>query len=112
MSFYQLPQLSIKNIFINNSLFSCKIKNQKKINLYKTIQTFSNKLLGKYDFSLIEEVFPALFVKPKSNIKKQGWPSVILFSNSSYVLIGGTCYKKIKKINIVIRQLISEISIK
>ena len=88
------------------------MKNQKKINLYKTIQLFSNKLLGKYNFSLIEEVFPALFVKPKSNIKKQGWPTVILFSNSSYVLIGGTCYKKIKKINIVIRHLISEISIK
>ncbi len=33
----------------------------------------------------------------KSNIKKQGWPTVILFSNSSYVLIGGTCYKKKKK---------------
>ena len=47
------------------------MKNKKKINLYKTIQLFSNKLLGKYNFSLIEEVFPALFVKPKSNIKKQ-----------------------------------------
>ena len=42
----------------------------------------------------MEEVFPALFVKPKSDIKKEGWPTIILFSNNSYVLIGGTCYKK------------------
>ena len=46
------------------------MENRKKNNLYKTIQTFSNKLLSKYDFSLIEEVFPALFEKPKSDIKK------------------------------------------
>lgn len=43
MSFYQLPQLSIKNIFINNSLFSCKMKRKEKkiiyTKLFKHFQT-------------------------------------------------------------------------
>ena len=30
MTFYQLPHFSIENIFINNSLFSCKMKRRRK----------------------------------------------------------------------------------
>lgn len=72
----------IDNYVIDNSLFSCK--NKKKINLQKIVKL----QIQNYSTSYLTEVFSALFLKPHKKLKEQGCPTILIFSNSSYVIIG------------------------
>ena len=81
----------IIKIRIDNSLFSGKL--YKQINL----QDIMNKIRCEKNWStnISLDSFPGLFIKPRNEFK--GYPTIILFSNGSYVFIGGTQQKLLKE---------------
>lgn len=92
---------SLISLRVDNSLFSCK--RSKQINLTETLKKV---LLSfkEYVPSFSEQIFPAMFLKPSK--KKVGKPTIILYHNSSYVILGGKCKKKIKEANCFVNKLI------
>ena len=88
---------------IDNSLFSCKRSNN--INLYNTLKRV-RECYSDYIPSYSEQIFNALFLKPKE--KKVGNPTIILYHNSSYVILGGNCKSKVKRANCFIKELIEK----
>ena len=86
---------------IDNSLFSCK--QSRYVNLHEILNEVNTKYRD-YVPSFSEHIFNALFLKPKE--KKVGNPTIILYHNSSYVILGGNCRKKIKKANSLVNNLI------
>ena len=100
ISFIDL-KCSLISLRVDNSLFSCK--GSKPINLSGIL----NKVLSKFkDYvpSYSEQIYPAMFLKPIE--KKVGNPTIILYHNSSYVILGGNCKKKIKQANCFVTKLI------
>lgn len=86
---------------IDNSLFTSKQ------NCYVPLNDIIRKVVdfesSPYFCVYIPEIFPALFLKPIS--KKSGPPSIILFHNSSYVIIGGKCMEKVKEADTFVKTL-------
>ena len=76
---------------INNSMFCGKLDHHIDISdvVGKVEQNFSC-----YACSYVEEIFPALFIKPIQ--KKSGTPTTILFPNGSYIIMGGTNMQKVR----------------
>ena len=72
----------IDKYVVDNSLFSCK--NKKKIN----VQNIVRLKIKNYSTTYLAEVFPAIFLKPHKKLKENGCATILLFSNSSYVIIG------------------------
>ena len=62
-----------------------------------------------FEIQYYAESFPGLFFRPNIKNKKIGWPTIILFSNSSFVLIGGKKINLIYKTEKYIKNLISSI---
>ena len=90
---------------IDNSLFTCK--QNCLISLTDIIKKIQNSKDPIYFCQYVNEIFPALFLKCKS--KKSGIPSIIIFHNSSYVIIGGKCVKRVKEANAFVKTLCSKI---
>jgi TATA-box binding protein (TBP) (component of TFIID and TFIIIB) len=98
----------LKNVIltgsIQNSLFSFKNVN-KNINFnFKNVMKFVNNI---YNIKFNAEVFPAIFFRPILKFKKMGFPTILLFSSGSYVLIGGCRMKYIKKAHILVTNIIN-----
>lgn len=72
---------------VNNSMFCGKLAQVVDISnvIQKIEQNYSH-----YTCSFVEEIFPALFIKPNWKHKKSGSPTTILFSNGSFIIMGGT----------------------
>ena len=87
---------------IDNSLFTCK--QSISISLKEVINKVAKSANSIYYCTHSTEIFPALFLKPI--LKKTGLPSVILFHNSSYVLIGGKSIEKVKLANHFVKQFL------
>ena len=100
ISFIDL-KCSLISLRVDNSLFSRK--GSKSINLScilkKVLSSFKD-----YVPSYSEHIYPAMFLKPIE--KKVGNPTIILYHNSSYVILGGNCKKKIKQANCFVTKLI------
>lgn len=92
---------TITNITIDNSMFSCKLG--RKINLHEVITNFK---VSTHFCSFMEEIFPALFIKPNKENKYKGCPTIILFHNGSYVIIGAKSVKMVKLANIMLHKII------
>ena len=86
---------------IDNSLFTCK--QSCSISLSDVINKVSVLKNPIYYCTHSTEIFPGLFLKP--HFKKTGLPSVILFHNSSYVLIGGKSIRKVKAANLFVKAI-------
>ncbi len=97
----------LKNVItktkIDNTMFSCKLKENIDINtiIPKILNTFTN-----FSCTYIQEIFPALFIKPNKKFKEKGCPTIILFQNSSHVLIGGKNIEMIKMANIMLKEIL------
>ena len=86
---------------IDNSLFTCK--QSSSISLSGVINKVGVLKDPIYYCTLSTEIFPGLFLKPV--LKKTGLPSVILFHNSSYVLIGGKSIRKVKAADLFVKAI-------
>ena len=91
---------SMISLKVDNSLFSCK--RSKNINLSETLERVLTSFTD-YIPSFSEHIFPALFLRHRD--KKAGNPTIILYHNSSYVILGGNCRNKIKKANCFVNKL-------
>ena len=89
---------------IDNSLFTCK--QTTIISLSDIINKVAESKDSIYYCTHTTEIFPGLFLKPI--LKKTGLPSVILFHNSSYVLIGGKSIGKVKAANLFVKALCAQ----
>ena len=78
---------------INNSMFCGKLGQH--VDITKLIKQIENKY-SLYTCSFVEEIFPALFVKPTKPRKKIGIPTTILFPNGSFIIMGATEVSKVK----------------
>jgi TATA-box binding protein (TBP) (component of TFIID and TFIIIB) len=97
----------LKNVIltgsIQNSLFSFK-NVDKNINFnFKNVTKFVNNVYKNVKFNA--DVFPAIFLRPAPKFK--GFPTILLFSSGSYVLIGGCRMKYIKKAHILVTNIIN-----
>lgn len=92
----------IDNYVIDNSLFSCKRK--KKID-FKNIVKLEIK---NYSITYLSEVFPALFLKPCKKFKELGAPTILIFSNSSYVIIGAKNLVSVKNADMLVKEIYKE----
>jgi hypothetical protein len=90
---------------INNSMFVGKYG--KAIDLYKIINEIES-IYPMFNCSLVWEIFPALFIKPAGNLKKSGHPTILLFRNSSFVIIGSKSLKYIKSVANMLKSLIDK----
>ena len=85
----------------DNSLFTCK--QSLPISLSNVISKVAVSKDCIYFCTHATEIFNALFLKPV--VKKTGLPTVILFHNSSYVLIGGKSIAKVKTANLFVKAI-------
>ena len=86
---------------IDNSLFTCK--QSLPISLTTVIERIDKSKNPLYYCTRSTELFPALFLKTIQ--KKIGYPTVILFHNSSYVLIGGKTIDKVKTADLFVKSI-------
>ena len=93
----------ITKITIDNTMFSCKLK--KNIDINAIIPKIKNKF-SNFSYTYNPEIFPALFIKPDKKTKEKGCPTVILFQNSSHIIIGGKSMEMVKLVNIMVKQII------
>ena len=94
----------IISVVIDNSIFTSK--SLKTINLTHIIKKIKNKLKA-HSFRLIEEIFPAIFIKPNHASKLIGFPTIMIFSTGSYVIIGGKSLKHIKMADILTKKILA-----
>ena len=90
---------------IQNSLFS--FKNCGKFinfNFKNVLKLFVNSI---YSIKFNAEIFPALFLRPALKFKKMGFPTILLFTRGSYVIIGGKTIKYIKKAHNLVKNLLN-----
>lgn len=87
---------------VNNSMFTAKLN--KIIQFKKIIEKVDQKNHFTPNYS--PENFPALFLKPANYLKKQGFPTVLIFRNSSYIMIGASSLSIVKKCNFFILNLL------
>ena len=102
LKFISLNFGKIDNYVIDNSLFSCK--NKKKINLHSIVKLD----IKNYSITYLEEVFPALFLKPHKKFKELGVPTILIFSNSSYVIIGAKNLNSVKNADMLVKEIYKE----
>ena len=86
---------------IDNSLFTCK--QSSSLLLSDVIDKVGLLKDPIYYCTHASEIIPGLFLKPV--FKRTGFPSVILFHNSSYVLIGGKSIRKVKAANLFVKAI-------
>ena len=91
---------SVYRFKIDSMMFS--EKNQLKIDIVGVIQFLNKKYKNIFRTSFTNELFPALFIKPTAIFKKEGPPTIILFSSGSFVLIGAKNMKIVKKIHVLL----------
>ena len=87
---------------VNNSMFTAKLN--KIIEFRNIIEKVGQKNFFITNYS--PENFPALFLKPGKYLKQQGFPTVLIFRNSSYIMIGASSLNIVKKCNFYIRNLL------
>ena len=84
---------------VDNSLFSFKnLSDAKPLQFTHIIEKIEKNSL--YTYSYTPELFPALFLKPMR--RREGFPTILLFTSGSVVLLGG---KTIVKITDAIKML-------
>lgn len=99
----KILRCEIKESKIDNTMFSSK--ENREINLNKIVLKITNKF-NNYNCYFTTELFPALFIKPTKEHKLQGHPTIILFHNCSYVIIGSKCVKKVKQANLFVKTIV------
>lgn len=87
---------------INSSLFTCKLN--QNIDLKQIIKKVEEE--DMYTCCYNSEIFSALFLKPTNNVKQLGFPTILIFRNSTYIMIGASCLRIVKKCNILVKTLI------
>ena len=87
---------------INSSLFTCKLN--RNIDLKQVIKKIEEGEM--FSCSYNSEIFSALFLKPTNHIKQKGFPTILIFRNSTYIMIGASCLRIVKKCNILVKTLI------
>ena len=55
---------------------------------------FTMKLNKFYNCNYTEEIFPALFLKPKIKTSKN--PTILLFKTGSYIILGGKTLEEVR----------------
>ena len=98
ISIFEFVRFSILNEVVSsqvdNSLFSFKnCSDVRPVNFASTIKQVEKEEL--YTCSYTPEIFPALFLKPKALLKKEGFPTILLFTSGSVVMLGGKALVKI-----------------
>ena len=96
---------SILSGSIQNSLFSFKNYDKSiNFNFKNVLKKFEN---NKYSIKFNAEVFPAMFLRPTLKFKKIGFPTILLFTSGSFVIIGGKNMEYIKKAQTLANNLIN-----
>ena len=92
---------------VDNSLFSFKnCSAVKPLNFASIIKQVEKE--GLYTCSYNPEIFPALFLKRKASLKKEGSPTILLFASGSVVLLGGKALVKIASTICMIQNLMNK----
>jgi TATA-box binding protein (TBP) (component of TFIID and TFIIIB) len=91
---------------LDNSMFSCKLK--KSVNLKLLIKEICQNYSNIYTCNFTQEIFPALFIKPNKEHKKEGFPTVLVFSNGSFVIMGGKNLNRVKFVDRMVREFIEQ----
>ena len=78
---------------INNSMFCGKLGHHVKIS---SIVREIERNCSFYSCNFCEEIFPALFIKPTKDKRKEGVPTILLFPNGSFIIMGATNIVKVK----------------
>ena len=77
---------------INNSMFCGKFDHHVNI-------SYIIKRIGKsafYTCTFCEEIFPACFIKGTKEKKREGFPTILLFPNGSYIIMGAKNIQSVK----------------
>ena len=78
---------------INNSMFCGKLGCH--VNISCIVQKIERNC-SFYSCNYCEEIFPALFIKPTKAKRKEGVPTILLFPNGSFIIMGATNIVKVK----------------
>ena len=78
---------------INNSMFCGKLDQHVKI---CEIAQEIERSCSFYNCNFCEEIFPALFIKPTKDKRKDGVPTILLFPNGSFIIMGAKSIVKVK----------------
>lgn len=92
---------------VDNSLFSFKnCSYVKPLNFAAIIKQVEKD--GFYSCTYTPEIFPALFIKPKGTHKKDGFPTILLFTSGSVVMLGGKTLAKISRAIRMVEYLVNK----
>ena len=70
---------------IDNSMFCGKLN--QLVNISCIIQEIKRNC-SSYNCNYCEEIFPALFIKPTKEKRREGVPTILLFPNGSIIIMG------------------------
>ena len=79
---------------INNSMFCGKLGHHVKI---PYIVQEIERNCSFYNCNFCEEIFPALFIKPTIEKRKEGVPTILLFPNGSFIIMGAKNVIRVKQ---------------
>ena len=89
-------------IILNTKIISSEVNNSMfcgKLNLPVNISYIIQKVKQNFSFyncNYCEEIFPALFIKPVKEKKKEGVPTILLFPNGSFIIMGAKDVVRVK----------------
>ena len=85
-------KMAVLSSKINNSMFCGKFDHHVNI-------SYIIKRIGKsafYTCTFCEEIFPACFIKGTKEKKREGFPTILLFPNGSYIIMGAKNIQSVK----------------
>lgn len=88
---------------INNSMFCGKLNHC--VNISYIIQEIKRNW-SFYNCNYCEEIFPALFIKPTKDRKKEGVPTILLFPNGSFIIMGAKNVATVKHAHLFLTLLV------
>ena len=88
---------------INNSMFCGKLSH--RVNISYIIQEVEQNC-SFYNCNYCEEIFPACFIKPTKEKRKQGAPTILLFPNGSYIIMGAKNVESVKRAQMFLTLLV------
>ena len=88
---------------INNSMFCGKLEHCVDIShIIKRIET----KFSCYKCNFCEEIFPSCFIRPPKEKKLEGFPTILLFPNGSFIIMGAKNIQSVKNAQSFLTKLI------
>lgn len=96
-------KMTVLSSKINNSMFCGKFDH--RVDISQIIRRIERQF-AFYTCTFCEEIFPACFIKGTKEKKREGLPTILLFPNGSYIIMGAKNIRTVKNAQMFLNLLV------